>query len=244
MNLVIDIGNTRIKYTVFKDDDLILFDTDAILDFEKINDFKKKYTSINKCILSATGHIPNGAVDTIQTIVGNCIEFKQTTPLPFHSRYLTINTIGLDRLAAVAGADTLYPNKNVLIIDAGTAITYDLKISTGEHLGGNISPGMQMRFKALHTFTKHLPLLKANENINLLGNNTESAIINGVVVGITNEITGYIDALINDYTNLTIILTGGDAHFFENRLKKTIFVLPNLVGIGLNAILTHNEYGA
>lgn len=240
MNLVVDIGNSRTKFSVFKNGTEISFYSEKKFTTNYIETLLSKYTTIYKCILSATGHIPENTLAFLQKKIKYCLHFTQQTPLPFISEYKTRDTIGLDRLAAVAGANVMYPNQNVLIIDMGTAITYDLKNEENFHLGGNISPGMEMRFRALNKFTSKLPLIEAKNGPTLIGLSTDEAIENGVLTGIIKEIEGIIEEIECNYNNLTIILTGGDAQFFVNKLKKTIFVVQNLVSTGLNSILSHN----
>ena len=148
--------------------------------------------------------------------------------------------MGKDRLAAVAGAIGLYPNTNLLVIDAGTAITYELINSKHEFLGGNISPGMTIRYKALNEFTSKLPLLSASDETPLIGQSTKEAIQAGVQNGVLFEIQGLINELSSQYPSIKTIITGGDAEFFARKLKNPIFVHPNLVLIGLNRILEYN----
>lgn len=240
MNLVIDIGNTRTKYTVFREQT----EQNSIVQHQYKNETVQKIlsqnSSINKCILSATGYIPEESVEYLNKNIPFFVHFNHQTSLPFTSRYKTPETIGLDRLAGVSGAKVLYPEENVLIIDMGTAITYDLKTNNNIHLGGSISPGMQMRFKALNLFTEKLPLVQPSKKTIQLGLTTQEAIDSGVINGITSEVNGFISELESNYNKLTIILTGGDALFFVNKLKKTIFVVQNLVSTGLNSILSHN----
>ncbi len=137
-------------------------------------------------------------------------------------------------------ANYLKPNTNCLIIDAGTCITYEFVNANSEYLGGNISPGINMRIKALYTFTKKLPLVEPVEKANLLGNDTKSAISSGVINGITFEMDGYINILKEKYPDLTIFLTGGDTFFFESTFKNRTFAVKNLLSIGLNRILNYN----
>lgn len=240
MNLIIDIGNTRTKYSVFYKKTEIKAFTEKQITTSFVESVLKEFQSINKCILSASGHIPENTFGFLQNNIDFCMQFSRQTPLPFTSEYKTPETIGLDRLAAVAGANTLYPGKNVLIIDMGTAITYDFKNSNNVHLGGNISPGLEIRFKALNHYTENLPLIKPKGKASFIGLETNEAIENGVLNGILFELNGYIEQTNINYNNLTILLTGGDAHFFVNKLKKTIFVVQNLVNTGLNSILSHN----
>jgi type III pantothenate kinase len=161
------------------------------------------------------------------------------TPLPIKNLYATPQTLGCDRLAAVVGAAHLYPNQNLLVIDAGTAITYELLSAKGEYLGGNISPGISLRFKALHHYTGKLPLCERADSYAPVGTDTQSAIAAGVLNGVLYEVQANVEQFSLKIPNLIAILTGGDADFFANRLKKPIFVVCDLVLIGLNRILEH-----
>ena len=155
--------------------------------------------------------------------------------------YSTPETLGLDRLCAAIGANTLFPNKNCLIIDAGTAITFDLINNNAEFLGGSISPGLTTRYKALSHYTKKLPELKYTEYFHFPGKKTTDSIQTGIQCGILYETEGYIHNLEKYYTDLHVLVTGGDFIFFVKNLKKPIFVQPNLVAIGLHRILEINE---
>lgn len=240
MNLVIDIGNSFTKYSVCANNAVIDFERHNSANIQSVQNICTKHPSIDKCILSATGDTPSDLLVFLKATFNHFIDFSQKTPIPYKSEYKTQSTLGLDRIAAAAYASHYYKNKNVLIIDAGTAITYDLITSNSIYRGGNISPGMDIRFKALNNYTSKLPLLKPEITNDKLGKSTKEAIINGVVNGIIYEIEGQISDLEQNYKNLTVLLTGGDAQFFDNKLKKTIFVLQNLVSLGLNTILNYN----
>ncbi len=240
MNLTIDIGNTLIKIALFEGNTLVSSIQTQELTKVNIASILEKNPLTNKCILSASGLIPEGIVEEIKSRIPYFMKFSPQSALPFISKYETPASIGLDRLAAVAGCINEYKDKNVLIIDAGTAITFELKNKDNEYLGGTISPGLRMRFKALHAYTDKLPLLEPTNHTELFGKNTHNALMSGVVNGMVYEIEGAIENFEKIYDNLTVILTGGDAHFFEIKLKKTIFVLPNLVSSGLNTILNYN----
>lgn len=193
-----------------------------------------------KCILSSVTNEDEAISMFLQNEIPHFINLNHTTPLPYKNLYHTPESLGNDRIAGIAGAYNRFPGANVLVIDLGTAITYDLITSNGEYKGGNISPGLVTRFNALHSFTSRLPLLgKADVQIDL-GTDTRSAIIAGVQNGILYEINGYIEHNSTEFPDLVIILTGGDADFFANKLKKPIFVDPNLILSGLNAILEYN----
>ncbi len=240
MNLVIDIGNTTTKINIYDGSSHMKSIQSETLTVEQIKNILSDFHTIKKCIISASGTIPKDALKYLKGEIISTVVFSQQTPIPFKTKYKTPETLGLDRLAAVAGAVELYQGKNVLIIDAGTAITFDIKNELDEHVGGNISPGLEMRFKALNSFTARLPLVKPQNKFSLTGDQTENAIRNGVMNGILFEFKGMINETKENYKNLTVILTGGDAHFFDNQFKKAIFVQPKLVSFGLNAILNYN----
>lgn len=238
MNLVIDAGNTLIKYAIFENYELIFNGSDSSFTELQYNVLTKKFPFIKQIIISNVGH---NQLDFFKTLKGiNLIEFSWQTPTPIKNLYQSPETLGMDRLAAVVGANQVFPNENIMVIDLGSAVTYDFINSQSEYIGGNISPGLNMRFKALNNFTSKLPLLSANENYNTIGKNTGEAIISGVEQGLLFEISGYIDYFSQYYLDLKVILTGGDSFFFEKILKKHIFVNPNLILIGLNKILEHN----
>jgi len=149
--------------------------------------------------------------------------------------------LGKDRVAAAAAATTIFPGENVLVIDAGTSITYDLITKNGTYLGGGISPGIMMRFKALNTFTGKLPLITEIDDAPLIGNDTPSSIKSGVLNGVLAEVNGIIDSYSNRFDTLKIIISGGDYKYFDKKLKNSIFATPNIVMQGLLEILKINE---
>jgi type III pantothenate kinase len=154
--------------------------------------------------------------------------------------YATPTTLGVDRIAGVCGAKHMSPKTNVLVIDAGTCITYDFLDRDGNFLGGGISPGLMMRFNAVHNFTARLPLVPLVEIAPLIGDSTETCIQSGVINGLIEELGGIISLYRQKFEGLAVILSGGDARFFENKLKGSIFAVPELVLSGLNSILIHN----
>ena len=181
-------------------------------------------------------------IKKLQHHLNHYLELNEETPLPVTNLYQTPKTLGKDRIAAVVGASALFPDQNILVIDAGTAITYDFINNNKEYRGGNISPGLSMRFQALHQFTNRLPLLQKEEDIELLGENTSKAIVRGVQNGMVFEMNNYIESLSVKNGSLVTILTGGDSNFFDNKLKYPIFVESDLVITGLNKILKYNIY--
>lgn len=241
MNLVIDIGNTRTKIALFNGSelaDVLYFDVFSKDNAKTIID---GYPGIQSVIVSSVQDTGKEALKFISQKTRKFLSLNSSTPVPVKNLYQSPETLGNDRLAAVVGANNIYPHSDVLIIDAGTAITYDLINKHAEYLGGNISPGMRMRFRALNRFTGKLPELNPVETFPEIGYNTETSIESGIIYGIVFEINSYIDLYSEKYAHLITILTGGDANFFVKKLKKTIFVIPNLTLTGLNHILQYNE---
>lgn len=240
MNLVIDIGNTRTKISLFNRGEMVITVLLDDLRTEDVNRLKNEHPSLNKAIISAVTDVPRDLKTALQQNFETCIELDANTPLPIENCYQTKETLGKDRIAAVVGAFKVYPNSNILVIDAGTAITYDFINDKGQYLGGNISPGLEMRFKALHQFTGKLPLVRQSDFTNLFGRTTEEAIRAGVQHGIVHEADKVIDSFKEFYKNLNVIITGGDANFFDLKLKNSFFVHFNLTALGLNHILEYN----
>ncbi|MDN3724845.1 type III pantothenate kinase [Aequorivita sp. SDUM287046] len=241
MNLAIDVGNTLIKLGVFNDGNLTQKTTCSKNDFSLAIQEISKVFPIKNCIISAVSNLLEGQFEEVRNQF-EVLLLNHQTPVSFVNKYATPLTLGIDRIALVSAAADQFPQKNVLIIDAGTCITYDFINSKNEYFGGAISPGISLRYKALHTFTEKLPLLKTKSPDSYLGNDTASAIHSGVVNGILYEIEGYINEYKKDYDNLTVILTGGDAHFLRDSLKNDIFANSNFLLEGLNHILEYNKH--
>ncbi|MCK0161576.1 type III pantothenate kinase [Allomuricauda sp. F6463D] len=240
MNLVIDIGNTRIKYAVFKNGKMV-FDqsSEAGLFLSKIKELFEKHPQINKAIISSVGTLDKKDRDVVALFCKVHV-LTNTSKIPFKNSYATPQTLGVDRLALAAAAYQHNPRGNTLIIDAGTCITYDMVNNFGEYVGGAISPGIRMRYRAMHEQTAGLPLLNPGEIFDVIGNSTESCMHSGVINGITQEVDGVIDQYQTRFQDLTVILTGGDYHFFAKRLKNTIFANSKFLLEGLNCLLEYN----
>ncbi|HLV15649.1 MAG TPA: type III pantothenate kinase [Xanthomarina sp.] len=241
MNLIIDIGNTLVKFAVFQQDELV-FQTSGEdnLFKNKFENILKKYPKIEKCIISSVGKMDEQALDFVKKRL-KILVLNSETKLSFKNLYGTPKTLGVDRLALVSAASREFPNKNCLVIDLGSCITYDFINKENCYLGGAISPGLRMRYKSLNNFTAKLPLLETKLPENVIGDSTESAIHSGVVFGILNEIDGFIDNYKQKFSDLTVILTGGDAYFLSKQLKNSIFANSNFLLIGLNHILQFNS---
>ncbi len=242
MNLVIDVGNTLVKLAVFADSQIQFKKVCLKKDFLVVlNEIFINYTKLDFCIISMVGNLTEHQLGKLKNRI-KVVVLDQNTKIPFINRYATPNTLGVDRIALVSAASQQYLNKNALIIDCGTCITYDFLNDKNEYLGGSISSGFNMRYKALHTFTAKLPLLDTGLPTKLVGDTTASSIHIGVFNGISYEIDGFIADYKKENSNLTVILTGGDAHFLRDRLKNDIFANSNFLLEGLNYILEYNNH--
>jgi len=241
MNLVIDMGNSYSKIAVCQGKEILESAISEKISNREIAYFIENYPELRGAIFSSVANHSRELIDYLDASFDTFLELTGHTPLPLKSLYKTPETLGFDRIAAVAGAHTIFPGHNVLVIDAGTAITFDMVTAEGEYTGGNISPGLNMRFRALHKFTSRLPQLTFREEaVRLMGTTTDEAIISGVVNGLVHEINGYISEISSKYKNLRVVLTGGDANSFDKKLKNSIFVVAHLNLIGLNRILDYN----
>ena len=239
MNLIIDVGNTRVKMAVYNNSELI---HNEIFTHKNIAanalSVAEKFNCI-AAIISFVGAVKKSEIIELKSKI-KLIILNSNTKIPFKNEYASPKTLGVDRIALVSSAVKNYPNKNVLIIDAGTCITYDYVNAKTEYFGGGISPGIRMRYKALSVFTEKLPLLEPQFPVNLVGNSTVNSIHSGVINGVINEIDGAINQYKEKNQDLTVVLTGGDVKFLANRLKNSIFANPNFLLDGLNKILTYN----
>lgn len=192
---------------------------------------------VGKAIVATTRCDADREVALLRGIVPHVLEFTPDTPVPLKNGYLTPRTLGRDRMAAAVGAWGLYPGRNIVVVDCGTAITIDLVSKEGVFLGGVISPGVNMRFRALKEYTAKLPLCAPTDEQLLVGRSTVEAIEAGVMNSVSFEIEGYISRISEKFEDLCIIFTGGDAKYFAKRIKNTIFANYNLILYGLERIL-------
>ena len=200
----------------------------------------KTLPQIEACIISSVGAVNQDVVDVLMQKSKHFMELTADTPLPICNLYKTPQTLGKDRLAAVVGAYALFPCKDILVFDAGTALTIDFIDKDGNYHGGNISPGLNMRFRALHDYTEKIFLQSQCDEYELIGNTTASAIVSGVQNGMIFEVEKYIDHFVKKYPQLVKIFTGGDMKFLVNNIESCIFAEPNLVIKGLNNIVKFN----
>jgi type III pantothenate kinase len=240
MRLIIDFGNTLKKVAIFHNDQLFKLYTFEYFDLNTLLKIRNKHPKITSSIISSVIDYPS-EIDAFLKSNYFFIKLDAKTKVPITNKYSTPETLGNDRIAAVIAASRVFKNKNILVIDAGTCITFDFINKQCEYLGGAISPGINLRLKSLNSFTDKLPLLKIEKIDFLIGKTTKESILSGVINGIISEIDGIIRSYKENYENLTIILGGGDYNYFDKRLKNNIFALPNIVLLGLNVILDFNE---
>ncbi|MBB6502340.1 type III pantothenate kinase [Pedobacter cryoconitis] len=241
-NLVIDIGNTNSKIAVFNDKVLVFFQSLEHLDQQVLTTLIEEYQIVNSTVSSVREDV-EAVIDVLRAKT-KYKQFSTRLNTGVNNYYKTISTLGQDRWAKVLAVHEAYPKQNCLIIDAGTCITYDLLNNEGNYYGGSISLGVNMRFKALNHYTGKLPLVrwdKEMQNIPL-GTDTDTAIANGVLQGVINEVEGFIELNNKNNKELKVVITGGDATFLLEQLKNSIFAPqiihdPYLVLKGLNEVI-------
>ncbi|RTY86339.1 type III pantothenate kinase [Flavobacterium sp. RSP15] len=239
MILVVDVGNTRIKAAVFEGAMLLEVFIFSQIELEKnIKNILKNFKKTTDLVVSSVGDLgkqPFLAFD--KEIKVHFISNKDS--FPFQNKYATPQTLGIDRMVLAAGATLRYPGQNRLVIDAGTCITYDFIDQENNYLGGAITPGLRLRYEALHHYTAKLPLLSLGIPEDLIGKSTSESIHSGVVNGLVYEIDGFINQYKARYLNFIIILTGGDTDFLAKRLKNTIFANSNFLLESLSQTFQH-----
>jgi type III pantothenate kinase len=238
MNLIFDIGNSSTKMAVYDGKNNITSFRTRELSCEMLEK-KMAPFKIKKAIISSVRVVPEYILDLLSINIPFIHILSYKSKLPFRIEYETPDSLGSDRIAAAAGAHSLFPGSNILIIDAGSAITYDF-LSGDSYKGGNISPGLGMRFKALHKFTGKLPLISADANYSSPGMNTNDAIKAGVIDGVTYEINEYIRTFEKKHIDFKVLLTGGDSEFLKKKIGYEITCMPDIVIDGLNFILEYN----
>ncbi len=240
LNLIIDIGNTMAKVALFDNNDMVEVLIESNHSLGCLAELCAQYP-IEQGIVATVIDLNEQVLADLAALSFPLLWLNHQTPLPVVNLYETPETLGYDRMAAVVGANEQFPDKDILVVDAGTCITYEFIDSKGQYHGGNISPGMQMRFKALYQFTGRLPLVDSNGRKLPMGKDTETAMRAGVLKGIEYEISGYIESMKHKYPELLVFLTGGDEFSFETNVKSVIFADRFLVLKGLNRILNYNN---
>jgi type III pantothenate kinase len=240
MKLIVDLGNSCAKMAVFEGDEMVERVVGPNDDLSLLGDLCSKYHP-TEGIISTVVAINERMQSQIDALDVKITMLDASVALPITIGYETPKNLGPDRLAAVAGAVAQKPGHNLLVIDAGTCITYEFVDSTGCYRGGNISPGLKMRLRALEAFTCKLPLIDAEGDAPDWGISTETAIRSGVLRGMKHEIEGYINSTRTKYPDLLVFLTGGDKFSFDEKIKSIIFADRFLVLKGLNRILDYNN---
>ena len=237
LSLTIDQGNSSAKVAVWDRDRLVELSTFKAMTDDVINNFAARY-SIDKAIFSSVADYQDNLLSRLNAAGIKATELTHDTPLPLVIDYATPLTLGVDRIAAAVGAMSLHPGRELLVVDAGTAVTYDNVSADGHFIGGNIAPGIGLRLKALNAFTARLPLISGRGETMLWGNSTESAMRSGAVNGVIAEITYYHSRLSAD---AIVVLSGGWGHELAQKLDFETDYHESLVNRGLNEILKYNE---
>jgi len=238
MNLIIDIGNTAVKAALMEEGAIVSKERMISADRDEIAKFIGT-SVLSGAIVSSVANDPSLLLAFLSGKSARVHLLTIRSRFPFVIDYATPETLGVDRLAAAAGASFHYPHSNLLIIDAGSALTIDL-IAGGTYRGGNISPGLSMRFRALHEFTGRLPLVTKKEGLFFPGRTTEDAIAGGVVTGIVYEINEYIRTFEKKQGKLVTVITGGDGGYISSLSGRNMHYHPHLVTDGLNYLLETN----
>ena len=237
-NLVVDEGNTLCKVAVMDNSEVLCEWSDREFDMAKIAALVEQF-GVDKAVVASTRGGAEKIGEQLRSKVAKVLHFSSQTEVPIEIEYASRQTLGADRIAAAVGVVCEMGIDNALIVDMGSAITYDV-VENGAFKGGNISLGVAMRFRALHEFTASLPLCQATEPNGAFGKSTTEAIEQGVMQGILYEIEGYVERILAENDKKSIIFCGGDAESFVNRIKNAIFAPRKLMFTGLNRILEYN----
>jgi type III pantothenate kinase len=237
-NLIVDEGNTLCKVAVMDNSEVLCEWADREFDLAKAAEFVEQF-GVDKAVVASTRGGVEKICEQLRSKVAKVLHFSSQTEVPIEIEYASRQTLGADRIAAAVGVVCEMGIDNALIVDMGSAITYDI-VENGAFKGGNISLGVAMRFRALHEFTASLPLCQATEPNGAFGKSTTEAIEQGVMQGILYEIEGYVERVLAKNEKKNVIFCGGDAESFVNRIKNAIFAPRKLMFTGLNRILEYN----
>ena len=238
MKLALDIGNTNSKYAFF--DGIDLTESGKLEGLDALQHFIKKRSSDFTQVIVCSVRFKEKEVESFFSADKPVIYLSHHTPVPLKMGYETPETLGMDRLAAAIGAFEHFSRQPVMVIDIGTCITYDYVNKDGVFEGGIISPGVELRYRAMNDYTRNLPLLDNRDVGELIGKSTAGAMSSGVIHGITGEIEYMISQFLLKTPDLKVIITGGGAKIFESKIKADIFVALEIVLVGLNRVLDYN----
>ena len=235
---VLDAGNTRIKIAEFQHDELVGV---RVFDYTKEDELIAYLVTIKNSFSLLSGVVKEDFLTRLADVWSPTVRLNPSTPLPISlENYQTENTLGVDRIANAVAGHHFSNGKNTLIIDIGTCLKFDFVDEKGNYHGGSIAPGVRLRFKSMNDYTANLPLIEEYTQTALIGDSTKNSLMSGVINGMTAEINGFIERYTQQFPQLTIFLTGGDAILFDNALKSSIFVDQNFTLKGLFLILKHN----
>jgi type III pantothenate kinase len=240
MNLIIDIGNTRTKIAIIDETRIVEKIIVSDLSISLLQNIKETFLLEGIILSTVKAEVDENVINLINDWGKLFIQLSQETNLPIQNDYQTPETLGQDRIASVIGATHFFPDEHCLVIDVGTCVTYDFINANQTYRGGSISPGMSMRYQAMHEFTASLPLLNKQRLNTFVGYNTVTSMQTGVEYGLSFEIQGFIQKYFTNFGQIKVIMTGGDAEYLAAMVKYEIFVNPDLVLIGLDKILTYN----
>ena len=246
MNLALDFGNSRVKAAIFDKRKLLYVESYLSFTIKKLETTIRKFKVMSSILASVTNE--GKEIEQLLKEKTHFIKFDSATAIPINNLYETPRTLGADRLANLIGAHSVAGKRNILVISAGTCITYDVITAEENYFGGNITPGLDMRLKAMNTFTARLPLVKKKMTNELFGRSTKESLLTGAITGASLEMKGFISEYKKKYPRLRVILTGGDALYFKTMVqdklpdgKSKTFAVPHLSLYGLNEILLmHN----
>lgn len=240
MNLVVDIGNTRLKYAFFRQGERLQTGYEREELFRQLKHYVEEGMTVS-VFLSGSGKIEDSLRSRLMHYAAYWLEARPGMPLPVSVGYETPETLGFDRIAGCIGARLFFPDKDILVVDSGTAITYNYLNKAGVFLGGNIAPGQEIRFRSLHLYTDKLPYVKAERKLKAYGKNTYDAIRIGVMKGIQWEVNGCIAEFLQAYPDGQVVVTGGNGMYLEGELSRDVFFEKYLGLYGLNEILEYNK---
>lgn len=239
-SLIIDIGNSRTKLAIFNNDDLVKTIIIDQVNEATIDNILAHTPSITQCIISNVGEQSNLTYKIVKQKIEQTLNFDSELKIPIENLYETPETLGKDRLAAAIGANYIFPNQDIIIIDAGTAITYEFVNAKNQYLGGYITPGIQTRLNSLNYYTSQLPLLTPEIIDNKIGKTTRAAMLGGLQKSVTGEFKEVLSMFNLEADKIKLILTGGNTDYFDKLLKNYKFVPLEITLIGLNRLLNYN----
>ncbi len=242
LSVAIDQGNSSAKISVFSGDEKVGSKRFENLTLQELDEFLSNYSDVTCAVYSSVVGDDQSIIAHLKNRFGKCYVLNHLMPMPLEIGYATPATLGHDRIAAAVGAVHLCGEQNLLVVDLGTAITYDFVEGGKKYVGGNIAPGLKLRFKGLADYCVALPKVNFEGDVPMLGYDTPTAIRSGVVMGVVSEVAQMAVQLEKCYGKVKVVLTGGDCNLISDKLQDfDVEIYDDLVTIGLNRILQYNE---